>query len=70
MKAVSYTKMGCQTQWLATCIAWPFSSARLNGRKLLYTIASLSIYLYYGSYNSDSGVKEQIALAEFHGERK
>ena len=30
---VSHTTMGCQTQWLATCIAWPFSSARLDGRK-------------------------------------
>ena len=31
---VSHTIMGCQMQWLATCNAWPFSSARLDGRKL------------------------------------
>ena len=30
---VAHTKMGCQTQWLATCNAWPFSSAHLDGRK-------------------------------------
>ena len=25
LRPVSHTTMGCQTQWLATCIAWPFS---------------------------------------------
>ena len=55
---------------VAPDIAWPFRDACVGGRKSLYTIASLSIHLYYGSYNGDSGVKEQIALTEFHGERK
>ena len=46
-------------------IAWPFRDACVDGRKSLYTIASLSIYLYCGSYNGDSGVKEQLALTEY-----
>ena len=55
---------------ISDCIAWPFRDAYVDGRKSLYAIASLSIYLYCGSYNGGSGIKEQIALTEFHGERK
>ena len=50
-----------------TDYAWPFSSAHLDGRKS--TEESVSVTSRQHTVG-DSGVKEQIALTEFHGERK